>query len=380
LCKQCAQQSRLGSKLTRAQAIAFFEDDTKQADDLEFLGNYFARVVTEREPLVGAPYLVVQINNPDVRGLTHYPATFRYLANHVPLGDYDAPKTFEQIAEASLKQGKGRELLGYVKADGDRMGTLFSSGLRAENKDTAMHVVAFSREVELFFAGWLDHELNQEFKDAYTIFSGGDDLFLLTPWTRALDLARCVNEKFCEFVCANQAVTLSAGILYTKPRYPVARAAPDAEATLESSKHRGRNRLTVLGDTFEWAEIPGILDEVQRLVTFGDKALRSSFLYRLVDYGKMYRQAHIAEKAQTARYKSHFAYTIARNLRDDRTGLRDWADSLLQGLFITTAQAEKDPAQSEQAQHANRTMNHLGVIATIVSFYRRGKQGGNENA
>jgi CRISPR-associated protein Csm1 len=243
-----------------------------------------------------------------------------------------------------------------------------------------MHVVAFSREMELFFAGWLDHELNQGFKDAYTIFSGGDDLFLLTPWTRALDLARRVNEKFCEFVCANQAVTLSAGILYTKPRYPVARAAPDAEAALELSKHRGRNRLTVLGDTFEWAEIPGILDEVQRLVTFGDKALRSSFLYRLVDYGKMYRQAHIAEKAQTARYKSHFAYTIARNLRDDRTGLRDWADSLLQGLFITTAQAEKDPAQSEQAQHANRTMNHLGVIATIVSFYRRGKQGGNENA
>jgi len=356
LCKQCAQQSRLGSKLTRAQAIAFFEDDTKQADDLEFLGNYFARVVTEREPLAGTPYLVVQINNPDLGAQTQYPATFRYLANHVPLGDYDAPKTFEQIAEASLKQGKGRELLGYVKADGDRMGTLFSSGLRAENKDTAMHVVAFSREMELFFAGWLDHELNQEFKDAYTIFSGGDDLFLLTPWTRALDLARCVNEKFCEFVCANQAVTLSAGILYTKPRYPVARAAPDAEATLELSKHRGRNRLTVLGDTLEWQYAADVQREVDDLGEFTEEQLRSSFLHRLVYYGQEYRKFSREGKADNARFKAHLAYTIARNLRGGNVRLLAWGEALFNKMF---------------ANKTDVTTEHLGLIATIVLFNRR---------
>ncbi|MBI5653128.1 MAG: type III-A CRISPR-associated protein Cas10/Csm1 [Chloroflexi bacterium] len=356
LCKQCAQQSRLGSKLTRAQAIAFFENDTTQTDDLTFLERYSARVVTEREPIVGSPYLMVQINNSNLRGLIQYPATFRYLANHVPLGDYDAPKTFEQIAEASLKQGKGRELLGYVKADGDRMGTLFSSGLRAENKDTAAHVVAFSREMELFFAGWLDHELNRNFEDTYTIFSGGDDLFLLTPWTRALDLARRVNEKFREFVCANEAVTLSAGILYTKPRYPVARAAPDVETVLEQSKRRGRNRLTVLGDTFEWQYAADVQNQVDDLAGFTEEELRASFLHRLVYYGQEYRKLDREGKADAARFKSHLAYTIARNLRGGNARLLAWGEALFNKMF---------------ANKRDVTTEHLGLIATIVLFNRR---------
>ncbi len=366
LCSQCAQQTRLGRQLTRADAVAFFRNST-ESGDFSFLDTYTVRVLArkELENLAGEPYLVMPINDPDVSALTRHPVAFRYLANHVPSGADGAPLDFGEIASKSQTREsnggfKGRELLGYIKADADHLGRLFAEGLRdlgdIASHDSAVHLIALSREMDLFFSGWLERTLSQEHAYFYTVFSGGDDLFVLGPWNQAAPLADKVNRQFRAFVCDNAAVTLSAGILYAKPGYPIRRAADDVEHELEQSKHKGRNRLTVLGDTFEWNNAEWIIQETNHLASYGDKVLRSSFLYRLVEYGQMYRQAQSADKAQAARFKSHFAYTLARNLRDDRSGLREWADGLLQSLF--------------QAQ-PSRVMEHLGLIATTVLFGRR---------
>jgi len=388
LCRQCAQQSRLGSKLTRARALAFTRGVDPSADLILF--NYSVHVLTAEEFLnfKASPYLVVQLNDPDLNKLTNYPATFRYLANHVPLGEHDAPLDFGKIAKKGLTsvsetQSKGRELLGYVKGDADRLGSLFAEGLRdesdAQSHDTAAHVMAFSRELDLFFSGWLEHELKRNRGDFYTIFSGGDDLFVLGPWNQALDFATHVNIQFHRFTCDNQAVTFSTGILYTKPRYPIARAAPDAEEELEKSKDAGRNRLTVLGDTVEWNHLATVTGEIGKLELINDDALRSAFLYRLIDYAEMYRRAKHKEKAEAARYKSHFAYTVARNLRDDRSGLREWADTLLQGLFVNEDRSDTSEAEKVKAMESRERMNHLGLVATLALFTRR-VSGRNENA
>ncbi len=376
LCEQCAQQSRLGSKLTRARAIAFYHSES---GDFIFLRKYSARVLTDdglAKP-IGSPYLVVQINDPDLSKLSKHPAAFRYLANYVP-SESGEPLAFDDIAgkaETAVSEDelKGRKLLGYVKGDADHLGSLFAEGLRAEsetaNRDNAAHIVALSRELDLFFSGWLEHTLSKEHKYFYTIFSGGDDLFVLGPWNQTVDLATEVNEHFRKFACYNPAMTLSAGILYTKPRYPISRAARDAEDELEKSKEppvqderlkpeeRKRNRLTVLGDTLPWGdELEVVRKQINGLSRYDDDALRSSFLYRLIHYGEMYQHVKDPEKAEAARYKSHFAYTVARNLRDDRSGLREWADALLKDLF------DSKPSQ---------IMDHLGLIATIVLFTRR---------
>jgi CRISPR-associated protein Csm1 len=260
-------------------------------------------------------------------------------------------------------------LLGYVKADVDHLGLAFAQGLRREeglSYDTASHQAMLSRQMDWFFSGYVQRLLNQDdgYGDFYTIFSGGDDLFLVGPWDQAAALARKLYELFRSFAGHNPELTLSAGMLFTKDRYPISRAAEDAERTLERSKEKeweesegNRDQLTVLGDTFRWKEAEGIFKETERLKGWSNK-MSSAFLYNLVEYWRLYRLWVDKGKVKGLRYKPLFAYDIARNLRQGDTELYQWADKLLQSLH---------------AEEANLTMRHLGLIATYALFARRGQ-------
>jgi CRISPR-associated protein Csm1 len=299
--------------------------------------------------------------DPVLRDLYAYAGGFRYLANHVPT-DEGAPLLFEDIAEAS----EGRSLLGYVKADVDHLGIIFAQGLGddREGHDTICHTTMLSRELDLFFSGRLEHVLDKpdgEHSTFYTVFSGGDDLLVLGPWDQAARLARTINDEFEEFVGHNQDITLSAGILFTKERYPVARAAGDVDDVLRYSKERGgpdgesRNQLTVLNDTFKWDEAPRIFEEIDTLTGHAE-GLTSGFLRNLFHYGQLYRQ-YKAGEVEGLRYKALFAYNIARVLRQGDPAVRQWADSLMQSL---------------NAKRDARTMEHLDLVATYVLLARRG--------
>jgi CRISPR-associated protein Csm1 len=193
-----------------------------------------------------------------------------------------------------------------------------------------------------------------EYQHFYTIFSGGDDLFLVGPWDKATKLAREANDELAAFVGDNPDITLSAGVLFTKERYPISRAASDAEDELERSKEE-RNRLTVLGDTFAWAESPQIFGEINMLQS-RSRYLTSAFLYDLVEYGRLYRLWTQEKQVEGLRYKALFAYNIARNLRRGDADLYRWADRLMQSLH---------------GGQESLTMQHLGLIATYLLFTRR---------
>ncbi len=70
----------------------------------------------------------------------------------MPLAAHGGGMSFEEIAG----QARGRPLLGYVKADVDQLGILFAQGLRrdGDSYDTAAHIAALSRELDLFFSVW----------------------------------------------------------------------------------------------------------------------------------------------------------------------------------------------------------------------------------
>jgi CRISPR-associated protein Csm1 len=277
--------------------------------------------------------------------------------------------TFDQIAE----KAEGRSLLGYLKADVDYLGILFAQGLRRDGGgyDTAAHTAALSRQMDLFFSGWMQHLLSRtkEYQSFYTIFSGGDDLFLVGPWDKAAKLACRINEWLADFGGGNPDISLSAGVLFTRDSYPIYRAADDADKVLELSKERvwpddqgrpqTRNQLTVLGDTFGWADAPAILSEIERLRGLSGH-LTSAFLYDLVEYGQLYRRWQ-AGQVEGVRYKAMFAYNIARNLRKGNPELYRWADDLLQSLT------------RRNGRPASLTMQHLGLIATYLLFIRRVK-------
>ena len=141
-----------------------------------------------------------------------------------------APKTFGHIANKSLnfkENGKGFcgiEALGVLKADVDQLGLLMSCGLKPE-RFTLSRLATLSRQLNWYFALYLPHLLktNPQFLDIYTVFAGGDDLFLIGPWNRVIELASFLRQSFAEYVGRNQEIHFSAGISLHKPHAPPGR-------------------------------------------------------------------------------------------------------------------------------------------------------------
>lgn len=241
------------------------------------------------------------------------------------------PKTFSMIADKSRKQLEdgtltGRPLLGFMKADVDNLGLIFSMGLG--KKLSIARLASLSRMINLFFSDYIVELLKQDFPDIYVVFAGGDDLFLIGPWNQTITFAITMREKLSKFCAMNPDITLSCGILTAKPRLPVRKAAEITEQYLESakkvnSKNRIKNSVSFLKANISW-------EKFEEFIALGkkfDRALEekkrthfsNAFLYRLLSYHKMYLN-FIGNKKKTGdiksgKYLSHAYYDIARNIR-----------------------------------------------------------------
>jgi len=91
------------------------------------------------------------------------------------------------------------------------------------------------------------------------VYSGGDDLILVGPWETMIIFAIYLNQQFRKYTCNNEFITLSAGLTFVKPKYPIASAIKETEALLDESKEKGKNRITVFGTTVEWNQLPEFL-------------------------------------------------------------------------------------------------------------------------
>jgi CRISPR-associated protein Csm1 len=249
-----------------------------------------------------------------------------------------APKTFYHIAKMALnrlehdkrssdKKFEGIEAIGVFKADVDNLGLLFATGLNQERL-TLSRLATMSRQMNHFFALYLPHLLRtkKKFNDIYTVFAGGDDLFLIGPWNRTVDLARLVYEKFREYTCCNPDITLSAGLYICKPDVPVLILANESENVLDASKSGGRDRITIFGETVRWDDFSA-LEEIKKILE-GWKVtdiVNNAMLYRFNSLLYMAeRERKILESGSRQelhlndldclKWPALFRYTIARNI------------------------------------------------------------------
>lgn len=176
-----------------------------------------------------APYLVMKLNDPDLIDLAEYPAISKYLAIYVAPSDncqkcqeIKSPlATFECLAGRS----QGEALLGFLKMDVDRLGETLVYGLKSERAsvDTISCISTLSCMLDIFFSGWVER-LTKDGRDFYTIFSGGDDLFLVGPWDKILTLAEDIRTDFTRFT-GNPTLTLRAGVVISRHDFPISSAA-----------------------------------------------------------------------------------------------------------------------------------------------------------
>lgn len=278
-CALCMSLEKLGQALGRADYLVLGRipprSDVERGgwrEALSMLGIDVA-LLDERgqwslEPATG-------VNHATILGLRAYPDTglvrklskalgcpvaagLRFTANVTPRKERDVA-TFEDMQEAS----QGLKRLGVLRMDVDDLGHLFSQGFRRANGkslSTLARVASLSSMMALFFEGWvgeLCQRINDEAKTGliYTIYSGGDDLFIVGAWDVLPDLAMTIQADLSRFAAHNSLVHASAGITLHGGKYPLYLAAEDAAGALEQAKDLpGKNALSFLGQALPWPQ------------------------------------------------------------------------------------------------------------------------------
>jgi len=237
------------------------------------------------------------------------------------------PKTFGMIATKAKKEVNnqliGRTLLGFIKADIDNLGLIFSTGLK---NDSASSFRTLSRMMNYYFSEYLLDLVKIKYPDIYVVFSGGDDLFLVGPWNKAIHFAIELQDTFTKFCANNPEIHLSCGILPAKQRLPMSTAAELVEEQLETAKAMtDKNAVCLLKEAVKW---PHFKDLIQHIGDIFDKAIENSsqtgfstgFLFRLLKYHNMYTKFMDYKKGINPQniyfgnYAALASYDIGRNI------------------------------------------------------------------
>jgi CRISPR-associated protein Csm1 len=246
---------------------------------------------------------------------------------------------FQQFAEAA----EGVKRIAILRADVDNLGAIFSGkyeqlGLPRELRSVSRDA-AVSRALAKFFSHYLDDLLrqNQNIRNSgrwalTTVYSGGDDVFLVGAWNQVIEFAMLLEKSFRHFTCG--ALSLSAGIAIRKPKYPFYRLAQEAFAAEHTAKsYPGKNRLCVRFDerfsdgsgahTFCWDEwsaiIKPLVETIQDLS--GECHISRAFWNDLLGYARtnalsFYRLLYNVARAEESNREMHANYKWQAFKRD----------------------------------------------------------------
>ncbi len=247
------------------------------------------------------------------------------------------PKTFGHLAvEARVADAdglRGKAFLAAFKADVDNLGLVFGLGLH--DKLSISRFAGLSRLLNLFFSEALVDCIKREFPDIYVVFAGGDDVFLLGPWTDVVLFAQSLEQMFRRFVGENPDLSLSAGIAVAKPMLPARSVAQAAEDLLDQSKRyarnakaggRTKNAFTLFGVTGGWEAYPKLLEAgrwIEGLVL--EHKMTIGLAMRLLGYADDCRALCAGEPVSVRKglYLAHMAYDFKRNLNEEKLTAAD---------------------------------------------------------
>jgi len=234
------------------------------------------------------------------------------LKSYVLKKENNSPATFEELAKSSCKNlDSGIKAIGVLKADVDSMGDFLKN---SDITDSFENFDTFSKVLDNFFSLYIPQKLMRDrFRDTYTVFAGGDDLFLVGSWDEILDLARQIRKDFKKFV--KNSLSISFGIAIAKPSTPISYLANHTEELLERSKEfNGKDAITIFNETVKWdsyLKVYNKLDETFK--KFDENSLNTTFLYRLLDFCEMSKEAKEGQIRATI-WKSKLNYIFNRNI------------------------------------------------------------------
>ncbi|MCD6402530.1 type III-A CRISPR-associated protein Cas10/Csm1 [bacterium] len=197
---------------------------------------------------------------------------FRFEATYTPYKEDSNAKTLEDIAD----DAEGIKKWGALRMDVDNLGKIFSEGLIP---NTISRFSMLSYMVSLFFSAGIREIVEKKYKNCCVVYSGGDDLFILGPWSDLPELAEDIYENFRKYVCYHPKITISGGI-YIAPskKFPVYHAAREAESEEKKAKREGKDRISFMGKELTWQDFKEVKNVCNLIKDILDKGVARSLL------------------------------------------------------------------------------------------------------
>lgn len=349
LCGKCSNDLKLGQALANARFVSF----CKEKGDFKIFKDYYISVGRKAE---SGSYMVEMINSCTFPDYNH-PFSIKYMANHIPVLDENScdacdecegiepgqPLTFGCIAGNST----GRKLIGVLKADVDNLGFLFMEGLKRDGKtgrNTVSRITTFSRMLEMFFSGFINMMISEKYKCIYSVFSGGDDLFLLGPWDETVDMAIEISREFQRYTAFNPSFSISAAVVPEKPGYPISKCAKDAEQQLEKAKEytnskynpTPKNQVSFLGECMKWDNFDFVIQQgkyIEEVVS--TSVANTGQVRRLIWYNSLYKGFLKDKSTEKLKFIPMLTYDIKRNYQDkshEKSRFKDWVLSMRKNI------------------------------------------------
>ena len=249
-CPMCQMQNTLARKVVRAAGAVGTPMSLGSSGDLEVFGGRIG-VATD-----GGDFTV-----------DTFAPTYAEIVQP-PGEDEEETHTadFDALAAAAL----GADKIAVLAVDVDNLGLLMSDQGRPF-ADT----LALSRALSEFFGARLLQRHVMAFPPCYLFYAGGDDVMLLGPWDRVLDLACALREDFHatfgaigESLGLRRPLTISAGVAIDAPHTPISDVAARAHEYLEDAKDAGDprgDRIKVGAVCCGWETCGELLEFAQEL-------------------------------------------------------------------------------------------------------------------
>lgn len=337
-CQSCHEESRIGRRLPQLKFLIWSEQNQTQppaALALDFFAGLRLELTETLQPTLKNCLSAIRVYQGEQTAPG--PIALRFLANYVPqlkaeetnkpayrhLSEEaqqtkpDEIKTFEHLAldgvRAVAEELLGAPLLAVLKADVDRLGLIFSSGLKPL---TPSRWAAASRMLDFFFSGQLPELLRRDFPSVYTVYAGGDDLLLIGPWEQTVRLAIRLRQLFAQWTGNNPNITLSAGVELIKPHHPIHRAAEAADERLENSKDSGRDRVCAFDRVaLSWGDFESEIRRGEQLAGYLEQdTLSQAFVHRILYFDEQKQRAERHKEVAAANWRARWGYQLARQL------------------------------------------------------------------
>ena len=336
-CKFCDSFSNLGTKLSKSGYIIFRE--AKQ---------YNSAINTVNDIFKSIGFEIEFTDNPTDEELIFALDKWKYdpyeVTYYAKTASYYYHKHDQSLAslEDIAKKADGIKRWGILRGDVDNLGKIFRTGLSQDkSKDeggSISKISTLSFEIELIFTVYLEKMIEKEYPECVIVYSGGDDFFILGPWSDLLPLAKDIRDMLDKFSGNNPNVTVSMAIeIAPADKYPIYGTATDCGEALDEAKEYERNKkekdaICVLGTSIGWEEFEKFSNLSHKLEKVVKKNVSRRIFQLIYIADELYKEAQESKSV----FKSwRFEYYIGRLKQSARREQQETIDEIIRDILET---------------------------------------------